>query len=244
MALDRSESSSPAATAAHPLDNVIWRALTTRQKGFARVEGNARKFIDDVGPLAAFADKDVKDYDALARLAAKGTVVALFLDAAWQPRAGWKLVAEAPLTQMVREKRGAQMPSRPGQRIETLGAPQSPEMQELAALVRPGPFGPRTHELGDYVGIRDEAGKLVAMAGERMKVPGFTEISAVCTHPAHTGKGYAAALIMKVVAGIEARGETAFLHSRADNDRAIALYERLGFRPRWSGYFAALLPDG
>jgi predicted GNAT family acetyltransferase len=112
-------------------------------------------------------------------------------------------------------------------------------MLDLTALTKPGPFGPRTHELGYYVGIRD-GGKLVAMAGERLKVPGYTEISAVCTHPDHLGKGYAAALMSEIMRSIRARGEKPFLHVRGDNSRAIAIYERLGFHTRWQGHFAVL----
>ena len=123
--------------------------------------------------------------------------------------------------------------------IVELGANDSPEMLELTALTKPGPFGPRTHELGYYVGIRD-AGKLVAMAGERMKVPGYTEVSAVCTHPDHLGKGYAAALMTEIMRSIRAHGEKPFLHVRSDNARAIAIYERLGFYKRWEGHYAVL----
>ena len=112
-------------------------------------------------------------------------------------------------------------------------------MVELATLTKPGPFGTRTHELGCYVGIRDGE-KLVAMAGERLKVPGFTEVSAVCTHPDHLGKGYAARLMTEVIRRIRERGERPFLHVRSDNARAIALYERLGFGKRWEGHFAVL----
>jgi predicted GNAT family acetyltransferase len=81
---------------------------------------------------------------------------------------------------------------------------------------------------------------LVAMSGQRLQVPGYTEVSAVCTHPEHTGKGYAAALMLEVMRRIRDRGETPFLHVRGDNSRAIALYERLGFRARKRGYYAVL----
>ncbi len=104
-------------------------------------------------------------------------------------------------------------------------------MVELATLTKPGPFGTRTHELGVYLGIRHE-GKLVAMAGERLKVPGYTEVSAVCTHPEHTGRGYAQALMTGVMGRIFARGETPFLHVREANTRAVRIYEKLGFRTR------------
>ena len=112
-------------------------------------------------------------------------------------------------------------------------------MLELTAMTKPGPFGPRTHELGSFFGIRS-GNRLAAMAGERLKVDGYTEVSAVCTHPDHLGKGHAAALMRTVMRGILERGETPFLHSRADNARAIALYERLGFRHREAGHFVVL----
>jgi len=128
-------------------------------------------------------------------------------------------------------------------------------MLELATLTKPGPFGSRTHELGTYLGIRrpvservdeqigervDEKEKLVAMAGERLKVPGYTEVSAVCTHPEHTGYGYAGTLMTEVMRRILARGETPFLHVREDNLRAIALYQRLGFKTRRRSHLALL----
>jgi predicted GNAT family acetyltransferase len=120
-----------------------------------------------------------------------------------------------------------------------LGAEDATEMVELAKLTKPGPFGIRTHELGTYLGIRYE-GKLVAMAGERLKVPGHTEVSAVCTHQDHTGKGYAAVLMRKIMRGIAERREIPFLHVRRDNTRAVALYERLGFRTRCTLHYAVL----
>lgn len=115
--------------------------------------------------------------------------------------------------------------------IWSLGEADALEMRQLALLTQPGPFFALTHRLGDFVGIRRD-GRLVAMAGERMKLDGFTEVSAVCTHPDHRGYGYAGALMSVVIERILARGETAFLHSYSSNTGAIALYERLGFSLR------------
>jgi ribosomal protein S18 acetylase RimI-like enzyme len=220
----------------HPLDNVIWRALTTRQAEFAQKADQARRFIPEIGPLAGLPEPSDAAFKSLAELAGDG-VIAIFTPVPFGPRAGWKVVAGAPLTQLVWEEEAETAPAKA--EVLKLGDADSDDMQGLTALTRPGPFGPRTHHLGSYFGIR-ENGRLVAMAGERMRVPGYTEVSAVCTHPDYLGRGYAATLMSKVMEGIRARGETPFLHSRADNDRAIGVYERLGFRPRLQGHFVVL----
>ena len=168
----------------------------------------------------------------------------MFLDGPYASRPGWDFIAGAPLFQMICEA-GASLPALPDSRIDIveLGQFDSPEMLELTELTKPGPFGPRTHELGAYVGIRKK-GKLVAMAGERLKVDSHTEVSAVCTHPEHTGKGYARVLMLEIMKRICERGETPFLHVRQDNARAVQLYERLGFRSRKLIHFAVLRHTG
>jgi ribosomal protein S18 acetylase RimI-like enzyme len=221
----------------HPLDNVIWQALTSRQTQFAEACGQARRFVREVTSLSAFLAADCEGYASLAELVGPCGTVALFLDAAWESRYGWDYIGGAPLLQMVCDN--ADSESHSELEILELDAKDSPEMVELAALTKPGPFGTRTHELGTYLGIRQE-GKLVAMAGERLKVPGHTEVSAVCTHPEHTGKGYAQALMTKVMRRIRERSETPFLHVRADNARAIAIYEKLGFMKRKQGHYAVI----
>lgn len=226
----------------HVLDNVIWQALTTRDAQFAESFEEARRFVRDVGPLGAFREHGEQGYASLAGLVEPGGTVGLFLDDPYEARDGWNFVVGAPLLQMMCENG-----SKPAQRatnkeapeLVELGTQDSPEMIELTAMTKPGPFGSRTHELGTYLGIRSQ-GQLVAMAGERLKVPRHTEVSAVCTHPEHTGKGYAAILMTEVIKRIRERGETPFLHVRADNERAIAIYKRLGFRERKLGHFAVL----
>jgi ribosomal protein S18 acetylase RimI-like enzyme len=228
----------------HALDNVIWQALTTRQAHFAESFDQARRFVREVTSLTAFAEPSPKGYASVAGLVGEGGTAALFLDGPYEPRPGWDLVGGAPLRQMVCENGNAPLdPSTRALEIVRLGPPDSPEMLELTALTKPGPFGGRTHELGTYLGIRCE-GKLVAMAGERLKVPGYTEVSAVCTHPQRSGKGYARVLMMEIMRGIRDRGEIPFLHVRIDNVRAVELYERLGFRTRGIWHYAVLRKIG
>jgi ribosomal protein S18 acetylase RimI-like enzyme len=223
----------------YPLENVIWEALTTRQAHFAETCGEARRFMREVTLLSAFREPSDKGYESLAKLIGLSGTAAVFLDEPYQERSGWEIIATAPLLQMISENGGAPTHTSLPDEIIELGPQDSADMIELTALTKPGPFGKRTHELGNYVGIRKN-GKLVAMSGERLKISGYTEVSAVCTHSEHTGKGYAAALMLEVMGRIRQRGETPFLHVRGDNARAIALYERLGFRTRKRGHYAVL----
>jgi len=216
----------------HPLHNVIWKALTTRQTEFAESCDQARRFLPEVTSLAAFLEPTQRGYDSLAGLLNPGGTIALFLDVPYQPRPGWNFVAGTPMPQMVYHNASAPPPrSSSDPEIVELSAADAPDMMELTALTKPGPFNRRTHELGTYLGIRCDR-KLVAMAGERLKIPGYTEVSAVCTHPEHIGHGYARILTTEIMQRILSRGETPFLHVREDNVRAIELYKRLGFNQR------------
>jgi ribosomal protein S18 acetylase RimI-like enzyme len=224
----------------HPLDNVIWQALTTRHTQFAESHEDARRFVREVGPLGAFREHGPHGYESLAGLVGCRGEVGLFLDEPYADRPGWDFVVGAPLLQMIADNGVREEPQHtPDLQLVALGNKDSPEMIELTALTKPGPFGTRTHELGTYLGIRKD-GRLVAMAGERLKVPGHTEVSAVCTHPEHTGKGYARVLMTEIMRGIRDRGEMPFLHVRGDNARAIEIYKLLGFRERKFGHFAVL----
>jgi predicted GNAT family acetyltransferase len=133
---------------------------------------------------------------------------------------------QAPLAQMVLSQPIAATPAGPEPVI--LGAADVPDMLDLTERTRPGPFGPRTIELGRYIGVRSD-GALTAMAGERMRFDRFVEVSAICVDPAHRGKGLAASLMVLLIQDIQAKGLTPFLHVFADNAGAIALYEKLGF---------------
>ncbi len=217
----------------HPLDNPIWSALATRQAHLGVHAPAARKFQPDVSILGGFAEDE--DGDALAQLVAPGDQVGIFTD---EPRAlaGFELVLVAPLLQMLYTG-GAVGDDDPA--IAALAAADVPEMMALAELTKPGPFNRRTPEMGDFLGIRQD-GALAAMAGQRLRVPGHIELSAICTHPDHTGRGLGAALTRAQLRRILAAGEQPFLHVRGDNTRAIALYERLGFAPRLRSRYAIL----
>jgi predicted GNAT family acetyltransferase len=210
------------------LDRPIWSALTTRQVEFAEGGPLALRFMSDVEPFAAVAIDDEPSLAQLRQLVAGGGP-ALLLQATPSPvPAGTRLASEAAGVQMVASRViVADIP--PG--AVRLGDADSADMIELAELTRPGPFRARTHHLGQFWGIRRN-GRLAAMAGERLKLPGFTELSGVCTHPDCRGHGFARALSAFVANRIQARGETPFLHAYASNDGAIRLYDSLGFTLR------------
>jgi ribosomal protein S18 acetylase RimI-like enzyme len=215
----------------HPLDNVIWKALTTLQVHLGTTNHSAGRFLPEVSLLGALAEPSKEAYESLRSFVNPGERVGLFLDDDSQPLAAWKVVSSAPLLQMAYEpsavfENAAQQPG-----FLRLGEPDVQEMLALTQLTKPGPFGRRTHEMGEYWGIRQN-GELIAMAGQRLRLPGYTEVSAVCTHPEHLGQGYATALIKMLVQRIRSREELPFLHVRPENTRAVELYERLGFQKR------------
>jgi len=212
----------------HPLDNPIWEALTTRRSCFAEGDGLARRFAPEVTSLAGFAEASESACTSLAALMADGEPAALFLPMQHDPLPGFDAVDSMPLLQMTLADSRTITPAA---HVDDLTPSDAAEMLALAQLTKPGPFGMRTHEMGNYIGIRRE-GKIVAMAGERLRVEGYTEISAVCTHPDYLGQGFAAGLIGEMVERIRGRGERPCLHVRGENTRAIELYKRLGFETR------------
>jgi ribosomal protein S18 acetylase RimI-like enzyme len=212
----------------HVLDRPVWSALTTRQAAFAFGSSLALRYDPTVSPFAACRDNSAAALAALAELAPQeGAIALLQADPAPTPD-DCEAVFAAQGVQMVAD-RLSPAPSRHD--VLELDEVDAVEMVALAALTKPGPFLPGTHRLGRFVGVRIE-GRLAAMAGERFRVTGFTEVSGVCTHPDFRGRGLAAELSSLVAIGIRDRGETPFLHAFADNLAAIRLYEGLGFVQR------------
>jgi ribosomal protein S18 acetylase RimI-like enzyme len=208
-------------------DNPAYASLCGAHARFAQVRGRARRYQDDVAPFLAFPSApSAQDWRDAADLVAPGAFVAGRYGEGELP-GGWRAVQGFDLAQMVEERVAGVDCSE----AIALGAADVPEMLELVAQTEPGPFLPRTIELGDYLGIRSN-GELIAMAGERFRLDGWTEISAVCTHPNHRGQGLASRLMGALIAGIKRRSQRAFLHVMGTNTEAIRLYEQLGFRVR------------
>lgn len=214
------------------LDNPIWNALRTEHRAYAQIEGDARRYEPAIGPLSGTPDQSQDSYDALRPLAGPGGILALFFPDPPEPPAGWSLFRGGVLTQMIcRSPNFAENAKvQNGAVPRRLGAADVTAMVELATLTEPGPFRERTIELGKFYGIF-EGDRLLAMAGQRMRVPGFVEVSAVCTHPDARGRGYAGALMSRVMRDIVDEGSTPFLHAFADNP-AVSLYCKLGFAQR------------
>lgn len=212
----------------HPLDRPVWSALTSHQSFLAEGDERAWRFQPDHGPFAAAADGAPANLAALAALIPEGGAVwTVEVDPIPVPP-GTVVMNQARCHQMVAETITS---ASPDFAIVPLGEEDAPEMLALATLTVPGPFLHHTHRMGAFVGVKHE-GRLVAMAGERMRLGGFTEVSGVCTHPDFRGRGYAGGLMSVVARGIIARGDAAFLHVYVTNAGAIALYEALGFRIR------------
>lgn len=213
-----------------PLDNAVWHALGGPLAAFAEGAGGALRFRPDVAPFGAIDDPDdPASWDALRALFGAQSVAPLFRPPLTPP-AGWTTVMRWPCWQMVAP---ASLDAPEVDGLVVLGPGDVDEMLALTEATRPGPFLRRTHELGHYVGVRTD-GRLIAMAGERLRVPGATEISAVCTDPAHQRRGLAASLVRVLAARIQARGESAFLHVATDNLGALRVYAALGFERRAS----------
>lgn len=226
------------------LDNPIWNSLRTEHRKYAVIRGEARRYLPAIGPLAGTPDQSADSYAALWELGgAEGLLALFFPDPPAVPQ-GWSLFRGGVLTQMIcRSPRPLEdSGALEGVVLRRLDTADVAAMVELATLTEPGPFRDRTIELGNFYGIF-EGDRLLAMAGQRMRVPGFVEVSAVCTHPDARGRGYAGVLMSRVIQDIVGEGATPFLHALADNP-AIRLYSKLGFTQRHSFQLAVIKREG
>ena len=211
------------------LDRPVWMSLSTSHSALSLGDDLARRYAREVNLFASARDDTMPALTALADLVQPGERVFVLQ----VPQ-----ITVPPALVAVKEAKGVQMlaargaPALAGQEdIVKLTVADAPEMLVLAGLTEPGPFLRRTHTMGAFIGIRS-GGRLAAMAGERFRFPGYTEVSGVCTHPDFRGRGLARRLSAAVAAAIEARGERPFLHAWKTNRAAIALYESLGFEIR------------
>jgi ribosomal protein S18 acetylase RimI-like enzyme len=210
----------------HSLDNIFWHVLTGPQARFAAGAGAARRYAPGFSPIVAFADPTSPDWAALAPFCTPGEH---FYTEGWTGASpdGWRIDVEATMFKMLWE---AALPAADeAPEAVALDAGHAPQALALAELTRPGPFGLRTLELGEYFGVF-EGPRLIAMAGERAHAGSLREVSGVCTHPDHQGRGLARRLTLKLVRRQMLRGETPFLHVMRANTGARTLYERMGFR--------------
>jgi ribosomal protein S18 acetylase RimI-like enzyme len=222
---------------AHPLDNPVHAALTGPHAQFAERKGGALRYPVDVSPFMALPDNpNEQDWADLAALVGPGAS-AVLTGADPKPPPDWEVVRVGGV-QMVHDGIQKGLAGAPDPEAVRLTAADVHEMLALVAQTEPGPFLTRTIELGTYLGVRRE-GRLVAMAGERLHLPGWTEISAVCTDPDFRGSGLATRLVQALVQQIRNRDETPFLHAGATNTTAIRLYEAMGFHLRHNVMFVA-----
>lgn len=209
------------------LDRPAWSALTTRWAPIAEGDARAWRIDRDYGVFGAAADRSPESLAALTALVPQQGELWMVEREDWPAPPGTRFLRQAECVQMVCEQLTPGKP--PAFEIVDLGEDDAPAMYDLAILTQPGPYAAHTNRLGKFIGVKQNA-TLVAMAGERMKMPGLSEVSGVCTHPDQRGRGYAGALMRVVAERMMARGETPWLHAYASNKGAIGLYESLGFR--------------
>jgi predicted GNAT family acetyltransferase len=209
------------------LDNPVWEALSSLHANLARSNGSARRYSSQVSPFAAVSEPTPKALSDLAALVTSEEKVGLATAEPLPVAKDWETIFSRPIEQMICTELEGESRSAP---LE-LGRDDVAEMLALTAATEPGPFRTETIQMGRYFGVRSDDGRLIAMAGERLKLNRFTEISAVCTAPEFRGQGFARTLVAYLVAQTLNEGKVPFLHVKAENGAKI-LYEKLGFRVR------------
>lgn len=213
----------------HILDNPIWNALNSGNSNISIGNEKAKKFIKEIASFGGMRDNTESDFISLYELAEVGAPVILFATGELTIPAGWKILVDKELLQMVYLLERPPLAEDP--ELVSLGEKDIPAMLDLTAKTKPGPFLSRTIDFGHYEGIFDGE-HLVSMAGQRLHADPYMEISAVCTDPDYLGKGYAGRLILSMARRIIAASKIPFLHVLPENYGAIGLYEKLGFRTR------------
>jgi len=215
-----------------PLDNAVWTALTTKQAQHVQSSALARRFPPEMTLLGALTANTAMGFDSLAQLIQRDAVTLYFTSPPQIP-AGWEIVRAVELHQMVQEADAPPSASNDAARaVIELTPADVPEMSVVYTATRPGrTLCPRIQKLGQFLGIRED-GKLVAMGGLRLHLPGYREITTVATLPGHEGRGYATAIVRSLIERIRSRGDRPFLTVRSDNTRAVEIYHRLGFKER------------
>ena len=222
------------------MDNPVYYALVSGNADKAGGSNNVKYFPRDISPFAGFNIESQTGFNELYEaLPANRRILYASRNTISLP-GHWKLIQHVPGYQFVYLKAAAI--DGDFEELKPLNGEHIEAMMDLAALTRPGPFAKRTIEFGNYYGIFSEQ-KLIAMTGRRLAVFNHLEVSAVCTHPGYLGKGYAAKLVSHQVNSILAESRIPFLHVRCDNNRAISLYERLGFQQTGDMHFYLLQKD-
>lgn len=209
------------------LDDPVWHALTGPHRVHALGSGRARLYPREMAPFSAIADPGEAAHADLAASLASGMEARLFRPSIEAVPKGWVELASFPMLQMV----ALRPPDAQASDAVILSAADTSAMLDLVAETKPGPFGRLTPSMGRYVGIRQD-GKLVAMAGERLRVDGHVELSAICVHPRARGQGHARSVTQHLMRLAFTDGEVPFLHVRPDNIAAVSLYQQLGFATR------------
>ncbi len=218
-----------------PLDNPVLGALTGPHASLARVNGLALRYPSDISPFAALRAPTREAFDDLRALLGPNDGVALVTTEPHAIPNGWQVLRDRPIEQMV----CTEVPPYIDVQPFMLGDADVPDMLALTALTEPGPFAARTIRMGKYIGLRNADGHLMAMAGQRMALAGFTEISAVCCDPEFRGKSYARDLVVTLTREVFAAGRIPFLHVKNENGAKV-IYEKIGFKTRREMQFTVI----